>query len=47
MFHSVFKTRAREALRRLTARGGPAGPTILPGLDTRPAPMRPVRPPPP
>lgn len=45
MFDRVFKATAREALRRLTARRGPAGPTLLPGLDTRPAPMRPLRPP--
>ncbi len=37
---------AREALRSLAARRAiPETPTILPGFDTRPAPMRPLHPP--
>ena len=46
---SVIPSRARAALRSLAARPpvreAPSTPTILPGLDTRPAPMRPLRPP--
>lgn len=46
---SLIPSRARATLRSLTARmpgrETPSTPTILPGLDTRPAPMRPLRPP--
>lgn len=46
---SLIPSRARAALRSLAARPpvreAPSAPTILPGLDTRPAPMRPLLPP--
>lgn len=49
MFDRVFRVTAREAIRRLTIRRGAARsarlPTLLPGLETRPTPMRPVQPP--
>ncbi|MCJ2011720.1 hypothetical protein [Methylobacterium sp. J-076] len=45
-----FTSAAREAMSRLRSglaarRSPPPPPAILPGLDTRPAPMRPLRPP--
>lgn len=46
---SLIPSRARATLRSLVARTpareASSTPTILPGLDTRPAPMRPLRPP--
>lgn len=46
---SLFSSRAFAKLRSATApssaRETQSEPTILPGLDTRPGPMRPLRPP--
>lgn len=46
---SLIPPRAIAALRSvatwLPGQATPSAPTILPGLDTRPAPMRPLRPP--
>lgn len=45
MFGPAITSAAREAMRRLATRRVPADPVILPAPETRPAPMRPLRPP--